>query len=497
LHCDGGLIIVSEHVHTALEDLFRVESDCSFAIWIDALCIDQDDEIEKSKQVPHMGAIYSLAGKVIVWVGRDQLVDQHYEQLERLVDSVKSLPVANTWDERDERLTEAPPPVADKDELWIAVGNILSSRWFRRLWTVQELCLARSVDVLCGHYLISWDILEGLSKWAVKSPEYRSEFEFLDLCRRYFKGYEIYTAIILPDSLRERLVSKPIDRIYGLLFLLPDILRHQIKVDYSQEREYWIVYIKLAHLLLLQPGGLIILRFAPGKRPVQLPSWCPNWNARQSILPFLSPSDLETGSGGLVWPSEASGVRLQDNLRNIEVLGFRIDRIVDTCSFPTKITVHGWEAELARQWVPWQQECLERLKAMKPNIPYNSVLSTHMRTLRMNMWGLSAGQKFSSKAIREKDWPEIESCYEEALSCADHAHPPEAIESGDMDIPEFIKSNPTLMRDTTYFFTEQGRVGRGLRGEQAGDILVVLYVELREAIHRMIRLTIEGERSSG
>jgi len=38
-------------------------------IWIDALCINQIDEAEKSKQVAMMGEIYSRASRVLIWLG--------------------------------------------------------------------------------------------------------------------------------------------------------------------------------------------------------------------------------------------------------------------------------------------------------------------------------------------------------------------------------------------------------------------------------------------
>ncbi|OAL52643.1 HET-domain-containing protein, partial [Pyrenochaeta sp. DS3sAY3a] len=38
-------------------------------LWIDALCIDQDDEVEKTEQVQQMQQIYSRAASVITWLG--------------------------------------------------------------------------------------------------------------------------------------------------------------------------------------------------------------------------------------------------------------------------------------------------------------------------------------------------------------------------------------------------------------------------------------------
>lgn len=42
---------------------------CSRTLWIDALCINQEDLEEKSVQIPLMGSIYSHASRVLVWLG--------------------------------------------------------------------------------------------------------------------------------------------------------------------------------------------------------------------------------------------------------------------------------------------------------------------------------------------------------------------------------------------------------------------------------------------
>jgi hypothetical protein len=38
-------------------------------LWIDALCINQDDDYERSAQVAIMGRIYQTARRVISWIG--------------------------------------------------------------------------------------------------------------------------------------------------------------------------------------------------------------------------------------------------------------------------------------------------------------------------------------------------------------------------------------------------------------------------------------------
>lgn len=41
-------------------------------LWIDALCIDQSNDVEKGPQVAQMGTIYSFAARVIAWLGPEQ-----------------------------------------------------------------------------------------------------------------------------------------------------------------------------------------------------------------------------------------------------------------------------------------------------------------------------------------------------------------------------------------------------------------------------------------
>jgi hypothetical protein len=39
-------------------------------VWIDALCINQSDDEEKTEQVRRMGEVYAQAKQVIVYLGR-------------------------------------------------------------------------------------------------------------------------------------------------------------------------------------------------------------------------------------------------------------------------------------------------------------------------------------------------------------------------------------------------------------------------------------------
>jgi len=65
--CGGQALSLTRNGHDALRHLR--EHLGPFAIWIDAICIDQTNHEEKLSQVRLMGSIYSKASIVYVWMG--------------------------------------------------------------------------------------------------------------------------------------------------------------------------------------------------------------------------------------------------------------------------------------------------------------------------------------------------------------------------------------------------------------------------------------------
>jgi hypothetical protein len=61
---------ITQNLHTAL--LHLRDHACSRVIWIDAICINQDDEKDKENQIPLMVEIYAKAHRVVVWLGDDE-----------------------------------------------------------------------------------------------------------------------------------------------------------------------------------------------------------------------------------------------------------------------------------------------------------------------------------------------------------------------------------------------------------------------------------------
>ncbi|PMD25594.1 HET-domain-containing protein, partial [Hyaloscypha hepaticicola] len=61
---------ISKNLHTILLHLRYLERiRCVRTLWIDAICINQEDVIEKGQQVGFMGRIYEEADDVLCWLG--------------------------------------------------------------------------------------------------------------------------------------------------------------------------------------------------------------------------------------------------------------------------------------------------------------------------------------------------------------------------------------------------------------------------------------------
>lgn len=67
LNIDGRVKYVTPNLRDALLHLrYRFKPRC---LWVDAVCINHDNEVEKSRQIPFIFKIYRRASAVLVWLG--------------------------------------------------------------------------------------------------------------------------------------------------------------------------------------------------------------------------------------------------------------------------------------------------------------------------------------------------------------------------------------------------------------------------------------------
>lgn len=117
------------------------EEDDEELIFIDAVCINQDDIVERSSQVSLMGAVYRAADLVVVWLGAIKL--------EPDPGAVTAEQLWVLYDGHTERTALA------THCLWIFV----SAEYWSRVWIIQEVILAKALLFRRGHIRASPDAL--------------------------------------------------------------------------------------------------------------------------------------------------------------------------------------------------------------------------------------------------------------------------------------------------------------------------------------------------
>jgi hypothetical protein len=105
---------ITENLHAALSQI--QDHDIPRIIWIDAVSIDQSNNIEKSYQIPLMAEIYAKASRVIVWLGEAQ--DDSTQALEAIRTAAASV-----------MSRSAAPKLPEQ-----AISALLDRPWFRRIW---------------------------------------------------------------------------------------------------------------------------------------------------------------------------------------------------------------------------------------------------------------------------------------------------------------------------------------------------------------------------
>jgi hypothetical protein len=144
---------IRTNLHSAFRHLRRQREDR--ILWIDAVCINQEDNIEKNHQVWMMKRIYESADQVVIWLGEAiEHTGRAFEKLKEAAEYIKNL---------DPRETTKPPQWV-KDELfgteaWAALMDLFGREWWTRVWVIQEVAVAKKVMITCGNHHLSADCL--------------------------------------------------------------------------------------------------------------------------------------------------------------------------------------------------------------------------------------------------------------------------------------------------------------------------------------------------
>ena len=141
----------------------RRPQNMSSFIWIDALCINQDDLAERSQQVSIMSRIFKQARTVIAWLGpADGYTETACRTVSRIAQQYRRYGGSGIppWKEvsRDTYRRAGLPYISYED--WKALAMLYLRAWFGRAWVLQEVILAQSdLLIFCGSHQIIFNEL--------------------------------------------------------------------------------------------------------------------------------------------------------------------------------------------------------------------------------------------------------------------------------------------------------------------------------------------------
>lgn len=308
---EGQLRSATRNLESALRNLRYSFQDRK--LWVDALCINQNDISERSNQVGLMRDIYSTAKEVVVWLGASRLGEDRDPVVEAIEKRGRN-PIEIHWTKQE----------------YLDLFVFFLHPWWTRIWTVQEAILARRLVYQQGRFTMSEDHIRRLAESYTYHTSVRrccntraathktgnSAFEdlhFLLIRIQYLHGLRAqeqhnerrFEHVIASFWSRDATDAR--DRVYGLFGISIGV--NTSAVDYSltaaqvfenTARDVAASSRNLDFLSQIQePTDLDLTKEAHENEPSivetpDIPSWVPDWGAS-------NPTDAKEIEAELIW----------------------------------------------------------------------------------------------------------------------------------------------------------------------------------------------------
>ncbi|KAF7865872.1 hypothetical protein EAF04_006037 [Stromatinia cepivora] len=321
---------ITTNLSEALKSLQASPYGTDTYFWIDAICINQKDDIEKSWQVVRMKTIFGQAICVAAWLGVSTEDNENFFRAaltysEFLVDiwhrDIQALEAKKRNDyiySKKRQFAELHRDDGIDEKLFSSVAR---KSWFQRIWILQELFVARRIMFVCGSILCPLERLqlvfsaiddgfafrrvEGSGEadhGELSSTDISIEYfqkaidlheetrnnncvaismctDILDMRDKFKNNHLIYSFWDLLTVVKAKKIQStdPRDNIYVLLGLANDAETLDIKVDYTITPQ--TCFIRTCKALIHQGHLNTMLWFASRPKFLQeLPSWVPDFS---------------------------------------------------------------------------------------------------------------------------------------------------------------------------------------------------------------------------
>ena len=301
-----------------LEDALRTiaKRPMESLLWIDAICINQDNNLEKNHQVQLMKLRYQRAQGVLVWIKSPGFISSESKIFTTTTEALQQLANAHRLGRDSKWLAHYLESMSlelnqhasalellhvKNIKLWHVLVRFFDHDWWRRVWVRQEIAMSQNATVLCGNSTVDWKDVAAVSHWLKlfwtdldsKTREggtkHRSGVysgEDLEFFRQTLEreGYGLDFLTMLNHA-RNCEASDPRDIVFAILGMIKE--SQDICVDYNQPVAE--IAKQAFRKLVSESGGLESLIFSQNPQcNGGIPSWAPDLYSEFSAQPSRS-----------------------------------------------------------------------------------------------------------------------------------------------------------------------------------------------------------------
>ncbi|KAN0091701.1 Heterokaryon incompatibility protein (HET) domain containing protein [Hyaloscypha variabilis] len=305
---DGKVFEATANLESALRHIRK--ADVAEVLWVDAVCINQEDTVEQNQQVHLMKSIYSEAHAVLIWLGDG---DEHSDTLFEIIskDEIPSPPDGND-DTDTNRLQEQ--FAIELYRIHAMLSTIAKRPWWTRVWIVQECLLPEKSPIIqCGGKTLLWDdffealwtiqreirhtavsdvwshpsVVEFYNSAGISRTEFSGGMPLLELLHvmrfEYAEKQRPYSFSMIMHAFLGRKATVLHDYVFGFLGLVSEEKKRRITIDY--ERPCWEMYRDLTKELLSgeddeELSVLASVSFQSSRDTGHRPSWVPDFSSQ-------------------------------------------------------------------------------------------------------------------------------------------------------------------------------------------------------------------------
>ena len=366
LFCNDIPVKVTANLEAVLRVLsYRLFEDERFRyktpyLWVDSLCINQSDILERNSQVKFMSDIYTKASSVISWLGPSdpdsEVAIPLIQRLATMINSYQGPEVDKTKSLNGFAKSISMEDLSVPDSHYENLARFYGRQYFFRCWVFQEIVLARNSHILCGLDETKPADLHLVAKMIVFIKQHRLEEpigQALALNLTATRGYVLEDIVATMQTYRNLMLSSgeqpgrtlfqfpqslsfarslgctdPRDKVYAILGMV-SLGEPSITPDYDKSIEK--VYGEAVRHWITEASSLDILSWVSDKSRRHNSGW-PSWIGEFSTIYPINQQEIgdrvirhsATGS------STAIPVEIQpENLCVLTVQGKEIDRIVE------------------------------------------------------------------------------------------------------------------------------------------------------------------------